>query len=244
MYFRLAIALLIVIIIISALRWFVKTPPKQVVRLLKRLAIGLGIGILIYLAAIGRLHWLFALIGSLIAVAYRLTSLLSLAPLLQRLFALKQTMGSTRSPSAGQTSDVETRYVRMSLDHDSGVMNGEVLEGRFKGQQLSDMNVNDLLELLNECRTQDAQSAAILETYLDRTHGDQWRHESGNERSPESSAMTPEEAYEVLGLAAGASEKEVVEAHRRLMQKLHPDRGGSTYLAAKLNQAKDTLLSH
>ncbi len=244
MYVRLAIALLIVIIIISALRWFVKTPPKQVVRLLKRLAIGLGIGILIYLAAIGRLHWLFALIGSLIAVAYRLTSLLGLVPLLQRLFALKQTMGSARSPSAGQTSDVETRYLRMSLDHDSGVMNGEVLEGRFKGQQLSDMSVDDLLELLNECQAQEAQSAAILETYLDRTHGDQWRQESGNKRSPASSAMTPEEAYEVLGLAAGAREKEVVEAHRRLMQKLHPDRGGSTYLAAKLNQAKDTLLSH
>jgi hypothetical protein len=241
LYFRLAIALLIVIIVIWALRWFVKTPPKQVVRLLKRLAIGTGIGILIYLAATGRLHWLFALIGSLIAVAYRLASLLGLVPLLQRLFTLKQTIGSTRSPSAGQTSDVETRYLRMSLDHDSGVMNGEVLEGRFKGQQLSDMNVNDLFELLNECRAQDPQSATILETYLDRTHGDQWRHESGNGRSPESSVMTPEEAYEVLGLSAGASEKEVVEAHRRLMQKFHPDRGGSTYLAAKLNQAKDTL---
>lgn len=244
MYFRLAIALLIVIIVIWALRWFVKTPPKQVVRLLKRLAIGTGIGILIYLAAIGRLHWLFALIGSLIAVAYRLTSLLGLVPLLQRLFTLKQTMGSARRPSAGQTSDVETRFLRMSLDHDSGVMNGEVLEGRFKGQQLSNMNVNDLLELLHECRAQDAQSAAILETYLDRTHGDQWRYASGNERSPASSTMTPDEAYEVLGLAAGASEEEVVEAHRRLMQKLHPDRGGSTYLAAKLNQAKDTLLSN
>ena len=244
MYVRLAIALLIVIIIISALRWFVKTPPKQVVRLLKRLAIGLGIGILIYLAAIGRLHWLFALSGSLFAVAYRVPSLLGLVTLMQRLSALKQAMGSARSPSAGQTSDVETRYLRMSLDHDSGVMNGEVLEGRFKGQQLSDMSIDDLLELLNECQAQEAQSATILETYLDRTHGDQWRQESGNERSPASSAMTPEEAYEVLGLAAGARGKEVVEAHRRLMQKLHTDRGGSTYLAAKLNQAKDTLLSH
>lgn len=244
MYFRLAIALLIVIIVIWALRWFVKTPPKQVVRLLKRLAIGTGIGILIYLAATGRLHWLFALIGSLIAVAYRLTSLLGLAPLLQRLFTLKQTMGSARGPSGGQTSDVETRYLRMSLDHDSGVMNGEVLEGRFKGQQLSHMNVNDLLELLNECRVPDPQSATILETYLDRTHGDHWRYESGNGQPPASSAMTRDEAYEVLGLTSGATEEEVIEAHRRLMQKLHPDRGGSTYLAAKLNQAKDTLLSN
>ncbi len=242
MYFRLAIALLIVIIVIWALRWFVKTPPKQVVRFLKRLAIWAGIGILIYLAATGRLHWLFALIGSLVAVAYRLTSLLGLVPLLQRLFALKKTMGSARNPSAGQTSDVETRYLRMSLDHDSGVMNGEVLEGRFKGQQLSDMNVNDLLELLNECRAEDAQSATILETYLDRTHGDEWRDTAGGGHAPASSTMTPEEAFEILGLSPGASEEEVVEAHRRLMQKLHPDRGGSTYLAAKLNQAKDTLL--
>lgn len=241
MYFRLAIALLIVIIVIWALRWFVKTPPKQVVRLLKRLAIGGGIGILIYLAAIGRLSWLFALIGSLIAVAYRLSGLLGLVPLLQRLFAFRK-MGSARKPSAGQTSDVETRYLRMSLDHDSGVMNGEVLEGRFKGQRLGDMGVNDLLELLNECRAQDSQSAAILETYLDRTHGDQWRYETGSPPSSASSKMTSEEAYEVLGLPAGASEEEVIDAHRRLMQKLHPDRGGSTYLAAKLNQAKDTLI--
>lgn len=244
MYLRLIIGLIIVAAVILLLRWFIKTPPKKVVRLLRRFAIGTGIGILIYLAATGRLHWLFALLGSLIPLAYRLSSLLGLVPLIQRLFALKQTMKSAHRPSTGQTSDIETRYLRMSLDHDSGVMNGEVLDGRFKGQQLVDMSVDDLLALLHECRAQDQQSAVILETYLDRIHGDHWREQAArNETSSAGgSVMTREEAFEVLGVAPGATEEDIVEAHRRLMQKLHPDRGGSTYLAAKLNQAKDMLL--
>lgn len=135
-------------------------------------------------------------------------------------------------------------------------MTGEVLRGRFQGRSLGDLGLAELLDLLQECRAGDSQSAAILEAYLDRTRQEDWRagapgagehgageHGSGSAGSRSTGgAMTREEAYEVLGLQPGASEGEIKDAHRRLMLKMHPDQGGSTYLAAKINQAKDLLL--
>ncbi len=247
MFSRLVIGLLILAVIILLLRWFIRTPPKKVARVFRRTGIGIGIALLFYLAATGRLHWLFALLGSLLPFAYRLATLLGIIPLIQRLIAMKHTLKSAHGPSSGQASNVETRYLRMSLDHDSGVMNGEVLEGRFKSRYLNELSMDELLELLNECQHEDQQSAAVLEAYLDHVHGETWREEQRQSdetagRARETSPMTAQEAYEILGLSPGASEHDILEAHRRLMQKLHPDRGGSTYLAAKLNQAKAVLL--
>ncbi|MFQ5994419.1 MAG: DnaJ domain-containing protein [Acidiferrobacterales bacterium] len=245
MLVRLAVALLILVVIYFVLRWFVKTPPKTVARVLRRVVIGAAIGTLILLAATGRLHWLFALIGSLIPLAYRLGALLGLVPLFQRLRAMHQTMGSAHGPSAGQRSGVQTRYLRMSLDHDTGAMDGEVLEGRFRGSHLGMLDLSELLVLREECQTQDPHSVPLIEAYLDRLQTD-WRerHTQSSDRAADTAAstMTREQAYEILGLAPGASEDEIVETHRRLMQKLHPDRGGSTYIAAQLNKAKDILL--
>ena len=132
----------------------------------------------------------------------------------------------------------------MSLNHDTGEMNGEVLQGRFRGRNLDTLSKEELMELLRECRAQDDQSASVLEAYLDRMHGDDWRDEADarSDGGTATGTMTQEEAYEVLGLERGATREQIVEAHRHLMQKLHPDRGGSTYLAAKINQAKDLLL--
>jgi hypothetical protein len=59
---------------------------------------------------------------------------------------------------------------------------------------------------------------------------------------PKTAEMTEKEAREILGLESSASEQEIVAAHKNLMQKIHPDKGGSDYLAAQINQARDTLL--
>ena len=147
--------------------------------------------------------------------------------------------------SSGQSSEVTTDYLRMTLEHASGLMRGAVLKGPLAGADLADLDRDQLMQLLADCRRDDPSSAQLLESYLDRAFGDEWRGAGGQREAPPpppGGAMSREEALEILGLAAGASAEEVRAAYRTLMQKLHPDQGGSTYLAAKINQAKDTLL--
>ena len=165
------------------------------------------------------------------------------------------------NPTAGQKSDVETPYLRMTLDHDSGEMEGTVLQGRYAGARLDELSEPQLLELFQECSLRDDEGRRLLEAYMDRILGADWRERAEARTEQEQSAgggtgqgwgrkraagartpMTREEAYEILGLQPGAGTEEIKEAHRTLMRKLHPDHGGSNYLAAKINQAKELLL--
>jgi hypothetical protein len=154
---------------------------------------------------------------------------------------------SRKSP--GQRSEVRTDALEMVLDHDSGEMEGRCLRGQFAGRMLSSLSEAELLVLLEELRATDAQGAALIEAYLDRRG--QGSREGGAQGAAKEQARAPrggrirmsrEEAYEVLGLKKGAGEDEIRAAHRKLMMKLHPDQGGSTYLAARINEAKDVLL--
>ena len=153
--------------------------------------------------------------------------------------------GSARK-SPGQTSRVETDHLEMELDHDTGEMRGSVLKGLFAGRNIESLTPADMALLWQDCRNTDPQSAQIIEVYLDRIHPtwreDVARGESKMGRGPDG-RMLPQEAFEILGLAPGSSEDEIRGAHRDLMLKLHPDRGGSTYLAAKINEAKNVALS-
>ncbi len=174
----------------------------------------------------------------------------------------------SRQKAPGQNSKVRTDFLELELDHDSGEMEGTVLKGSFKGKALSALDLEQLLELRRECHAADPQSAQLIDAYLDRTRED-WRPGAGAEAGADAgtgtgqgqghgqgygqgaydgaeagtqSGMTREEALEILGLAEGADKRAIQKAHRALMKKLHPDQGGSTYLAAKINQAKDMLL--
>jgi hypothetical protein len=151
--------------------------------------------------------------------------------------------------SPGRKSEVRTGALEMELDHDSGNMEGRCLTGQFAGRTLSSLSDEELLALLEDLKASDQQGAALIEAYLDwRMKG--WREHGAKEapraepRRPRGGRirMTREEAYEVLGLKKGASDEEIRAAHRKLMMKLHPDQGGSTYLAARINEAKDVLL--
>ena len=138
-----------------------------------------------------------------------------------------------------------TDHLEMELDHDSGAMHGRILKGFFAGRELEDLKPVELAHLWQDCRFNDPQSAQLVEAYLDRIHPS-WRDDLARGEAEQSQGpdgkMTPEQALEILGLTAGASEEDIRRAHRELMLKLHPDRGGSTYLAAKINEAKDVLL--
>ncbi|MBT4889852.1 MAG: DnaJ domain-containing protein, partial [Rhodospirillales bacterium] len=138
-----------------------------------------------------------------------------------------------------------TRYLHMVLDHDSGAMRGDVLRGTYQGRILGSLDVAELISLLQECRKDDGQSAQVLETYLNREYPD-WHDQdtsqtsSGNTSSGE---MSRTEALQILGVDENASQDDIREAHRHLIASMHPDKGGSTYLAAKINQAKDLLIN-
>jgi DnaJ-domain-containing protein 1 len=134
----------------------------------------------------------------------------------------------------------------MSLDHDSGTMTGTVLRGQFAGMRLEELGRADLLALLRECRAADEESARLIEAYLDRADPD-WHEDFAGARSeyraaPGGPDVTVEEAYAILGLAPGADAAAIRAAHRRLMKQLHPDHGGTDYLATKINRARDVLL--
>jgi len=171
-------------------------------------------------------------------------------PLLAR---VRTILDRYRTPAGGQASTVTTPFLRMTLDHDTGRMEGTILRGRFAGMRLDELGAADLLALLRECRAEDEEGARLLEAYLDRVRP-YWRDELAGAGTgaagaggtagakPGGGDVTVEEAYAILGLSPGADAEAIKEAHRRLMVKLHPDHGGSDYLATKINRARDVLL--
>ena len=153
--------------------------------------------------------------------------------------------GGARTRGSGST--VRSSMLEMHLDHDSGDMDGRVLSGTQAGRKLSELGDAEVLVLFREAVEADAESASLLAAYLDRRLPG-WREDfegdatAGAGGTADSGPMTDEQAYEILGLAPRASKSEIRSAHRRLMKRVHPDQGGSTFLAAKINQAKDRLL--
>lgn len=265
---RLLLLLLAILGLFWFLRWFRRTPSHLVARRLRQSALWGGIGLVFFLALTGRLNPLFAAVAAAIPVVMRGVNLLLMLPAIRQalrnlgLGGLAGGAGAAQGGAlggalggvgGGQRSSIRTRFLEMTLDHASGDLEGLVLEGEAQGQRLSALGLDQLLRLLERYRREDTQSAALLEAYLDRTEGAAWRQSDEGQTGPGGrreghqapsggGVMNREEALAVLGLAPGANEATIRDAHRRLMQRLHPDRGGSDYLAAKLNEAKRVLL--
>jgi hypothetical protein len=232
----LLLSLLILAGIVIMLRAYASASPASLTRAVQRTAI--------ISAALGAVLLLFRIpLGSI------LVGIGAIMPLMLRWRTLWPTLGSSPDQSAGKTSRIDTKYLRMALDHDTGMLDGLVLAGKHHDKLLSELTLEQLLEVRADCLTDDAEGVPLIEAYLERIHGAGWRgansgqHSSDNTASRRASAaMTREEALQVLGLAPEASDAEIREAYHSLMQKLHPDHGGSDYLAAKVNQAREVLI--
>jgi DnaJ-domain-containing protein 1 len=232
-YFLAGLALLV--LLIFAARLLAKANPRLLAGALRKLS---GI---IALGAAG-----FLLLRGALPLAIPL-GLFGFSLIRPSAFGFGPFASSSKSP--GGTSHVQTESLEMELDHDSGEMEGMVLKGAFEGRMLSSLSDAELKALLDELRGTDQQAEALMQAYLDWRIPD-WREaESGKDeeksqprsRKP-SGHMSVDEAYALLGLKRGASEEEIGRAHRQMMKKFHPDQGGSTYLASRINEAKDVLL--
>lgn len=237
------LTLLVIVLAVVAWLWLRHQPPGQRKPAIIKLALIAGIGMVVVMAITGRLHFLFALVAFLFPLLRRV-----LPSLLMSRMA-KAGRGNAQA-KPGNQSHVSSDILEMSLDHDSGTMTGKIVKGPMAGRELADLGESEFLELLNYCRDQDEDSARLLETYLDRRFGDSWRADdqasTENRQSAEGAnaggPLTESEALDILGLEPGASREEIIQAHRRMMQRMHPDRGGSNYLAARINEAKECLL--
>ena len=231
----LIVGVILAIAVALLVRGFVGAEPKLVARVLRWTALVLG----------GALAAFFVFTGRGQQALY---TLIVLGPMLMRWKALFNRLKGMMGPSPGQSSTVGTAYLDMELDHDSGTLDGRIKSGRFAGRRLGELQVVELVELLQDCAASDPSSVQLIEAFLDRNHPE-WHEaaeaEAGRGRGMGggfAEAMTPAEARRILGVDEDADECDIKEAHRRLMLKNHPDQGGSTYLAAKINQAKDALL--
>jgi hypothetical protein len=231
-YFISGVALLGLFIL--AVRAFIGTDPRTLVRII-RYALGF---ILLVMGVVFAIAGRFGIGLLLAALGVSAISTGRIGPI--------DLGGHGRSSGTGST--VRSRYLRMHLDHDSGTLTGEVLAGAFAGRMLDELDDEALMTFRGEAAA-DQESLSLLEAYLDRRMPG-WREDveadgaAGPGRTADAGSMTDQQAYEILGLAPGAGEAEIRAAHRRLMKKVHPDRGGSTFLAARINEAKDWLLGN
>ena len=238
-YFILGTALLVGALLIS--RWYVNAPPSALLKMFKWLAIVLAIIIALFFLTVGPKLWALWALPVLLPWIMRARAAARLAKNWSRMSNNNQKV----PPDPEQMSEVETDFLRMYLDHQTGEMNGEVTQGNLAGKTLRNLPLSDLLKLLSEIDA-DVQSVQVLTAYLNRYHSGEWQQHSNESETGGNNgeSMTVEEAYKILGLETDASDDSIKEAHHKLMNKNHPDHGGSNFLATKINQAKDLLLGN
>lgn len=214
--------------------WFRSVNPAALAAVLRHPAVRYGAAALLVLAGI-----VIVLRGGFSGFAGLVGTILAVAPVVMNIRAILRRIRSARGPTPGGRSGVETAWLRMELDHDSGVMDGTILQGDHRGRRLSDLDAEQLRDLLRVCRADDPPSAALIETYLDRTAGPAWRQDAD---ATASHPMTAAAARAVLGVSDDAGPDDIAEAYRREIRRHHPDLGGTEAAAARINEAKRILL--
>lgn len=246
-----SILFLLIIATILFLRQKLRDTPLARLNATQQSLIALGILVILMLALTGKLGLLLPLFGAVTAAFIALiTRLLPIiTPLLARhlpewLDRIRGREGHSQTPrgTGRKSSSARTAYLAMTLDHQTGEIDGIILQGPHEGKKLSEITMKAVVDLYTFYLKDDQESAKLLAAFIERTYGHQWQQT--NEAAPpgQVGSLDREEALSILGLDQDASDDDIIAAHRRLIQKLHPDRGGSDYLASRINQAKDSLL--
>lgn len=211
---------------------------------IKLMLVALGL-VFLALAVTGRAPALFAVLGA------AMTQIMRFAPLLVRFApSLKRILGTgaVGSGAYGSSNDskVSTATILMTLNHTTGNINGTVLEGQFAQRELDSLSASELKTLYQYCSENDGEALRLLQTYIQRHRASEWGDQSSQgsqgASAPSNTSMTTEEAKQVLGLEGTLSRENVTAAHRSLMGQFHPDKGGSDYLATKINMAREILI--
>lgn len=245
-WFVLGVALLVAFLL--AVKWLTNADPTRIVAVLRRTGAVLAGLMALFLLATGKLA---------LAIPVAVVALMFMGLPLRWPFGGLGPPGmgfGPARPTPGSASEMRTGYLVMTLEHDTGVLEGTVLQGRFRDRRLSELTPDQLIDLLGECRAADREAAVLLETFLDRTGANDWRQKAearfgaanGAEAdfgSWDQGALGEDEAFKILGLEPGVSAEDIKAAHKRLMKAMHPDHGGSSYVAAKINLAKEVLLA-
>lgn len=235
---RVILLLVIVFTLVVLVRRAQQQPPHKRRAAYLQIIVGSAVIGVVILTLMGKMHWVGAALTGLLVAARQLL------PVLVRLLPALGGLRASGARSSSKQSEVASRIIKMTLDHDSGDLSGVVLESTFKGWLLSELNRQQLDELLSYCQHEDTDSAQLLASYLEQRFPEDAQDREETDRGGENGASPSSraEALAVLGLQDDATEEDIIAAHRALIQKCHPDRGGNDYLAAKINQAKDQLL--
>jgi len=231
-------AILLALVLLAALAlgiaWFIRANPSSLARILRPVLMVLGGGGIAGLLILG-VRFLPGLLPELFGLAG-----IVIAALVARAMRARPS-GGFSAPGGASRTEVRTVFLQAWIDHGTGDVGGTVISGRFAGRTLDGLSDAELSDLQADCSA-DADSLRVLEAYLDRRWGAGWRSARRTPPSAAGSDMSREEALAVLGLGEGASDDDIKAAHRRLIQRMHPDVGGSADLAARVNRAKDVLL--
>ena len=233
---QLIAGLIALYLLLAAIRWFGRVTPASAARIVRGGGYAVGVAALLLLLLRGS----FGLVGMLASMLFA-NALRGGGNPFAAIMGAAGWGGTKTRESVARSAAIEMR-----LNRESGRMNGVVTAGPFAGRALDDMTRADCLSVYRYCQGDDPEGAALLEAYLDRRFA-AWRQAQQGDGDARAGGwgggpLSRDEAYEILGLPKGASREEIVAAHRSLMKKLHPDHGGSTALAARVNQAKDVLL--
>lgn len=227
-------ALVFLVAIGLGIAWFLRANPSTVTRRMRIVLVLLGI-----LGVGGLLIFGVRFLPSFLPELFGLGGVV-VTGLIARAFRHRPSRGFS-TPGSGQRTETRTAYLEAWIDHATGDVGGRVVQGQFAGWLLDGLSEANLSALRSECAS-DPDSLRILEAYLDRRLGANWRDRARTPPESTGPSMGRAEALAVLGLVEGATDEEIRAAHRRLIQRVHPDVGGSADLAARINRAKDILL--